>query len=72
MPVALSGVRVSGSAPITRLPTPGTDVRLPLHMLQPPRSKLFIILDRTEKIVRFQELVHMSSEQFNFVREATS
>jgi len=42
MPVALTGVRVSGSAPITRLPTP-TDVRLPLQMLQAPRSEFSVI-----------------------------
>jgi len=42
MPVALTGVRVSGSAQIARLPTPATDVRLPLQMLQAPRSKLLI------------------------------
>jgi len=41
MPVALTGVRVSGSAPIARLPTPATDVRLPIQMLQAPHSKLY-------------------------------
>ena len=40
MPVALTGVRVSGSTPVARLPTPATDVRLPIQMLQAPRSKL--------------------------------
>ena len=51
MPVAaLTGVRVSGSAPIARLPTPSTDVRLPMQMLQVPRSKL---LDCFPSIVHY-------------------
>jgi len=46
MPVALTGVHMSGSPPIARLPSPATDVRLPIQMVQAARGKHLYALDQ--------------------------